>query len=94
MDNNELLSQVLAAMQEQTEVLTRMMDSKIEASENRTAGLIQEAETRIKVMIENDVTKRLDALTDGYKLNHEKQYELERRMEALERRLERLEIAG
>ena len=94
MDNSELLSQVLAAMQEQTEVLTCMMDSKIEASENRTAGLIQEAETRIKIMIENDVTKRLDALTDGYKLNHEKQYELERRMEALERRLERLEIAG
>jgi len=49
---------------------------------------------RVELKIENDVTKRLDALTDGYKLNHEKQFELERRLEALERRLERLEIAG
>lgn len=79
MDNNELLSQVLAAMQEQTETLTRM---------------VKESESRINVKIENEITKRLDALTDGYKLNHEKQYELERRLEAVERRLERLEVAG
>ena len=79
MDNNELLSQVLAAMQEQTETLTRM---------------VKESESRINVKIENEITRRLDALTDGYKLNHEKQYELERRLEAVERRLERLEVAG
>jgi hypothetical protein len=78
-DNNELLSQVLAAMQEQTETLTRM---------------VKESESRINVKIENEITKWLDALTDGYKLNHEKQYELERRLETVERRLERLEVAG
>ncbi len=55
---------------------------------------VREAETRINIKIENELTRRLDALTDGYKLNHEKQYELERRMEALERRIERLESAG
>ena len=48
----------------------------------------------IKITIENDVTKRIDALFDGYKLNHEKQWELERKVEALEKRIERLEIAG
>jgi len=58
MDNNELLFQVLAAMQEQTETLTRMVDQKL-----------QDAESRINIKIENDVTKRLDSLTDGYKLN-------------------------
>ena len=45
---------------------------------------VREAETRINIKIENELTRRLDALTDGYKLNHEKQYELERRVEALE----------
>lgn len=78
-DNNELLNQVLAAMQEQTQTITRMM---------------QDTETRINTKIESEVTRRLDALTDGYKLNHEKQYELERKLEALERRVERLENAG
>lgn len=83
MENSESLSQVLAAMQEQTELLAHMVDSKI-----------QESEARIKVMIENDIVKRLDALTDGYKLNYEKQYELEKRLEDLERHVERLEVSA
>jgi hypothetical protein len=40
-------------------------------------------ETRINIKIENEVTKRLDALTDGYKSVHEKQWELERQNEKL-----------
>ena len=83
MDHNELLNQVLAAMQEQTDTLTKMVEQKI-----------SDAETRINTKIENEVTQRLDALTDGYKLNHEKQWELERKLDALERRVERLENAG
>ncbi|RGX57041.1 hypothetical protein DWV16_01615 [Anaerotruncus sp. AF02-27] len=55
---------------------------------------IHDAETRINTKIESEVTQRLDALTDGYKLNHEKQWELERELEALKRRVERLENAG
>ena len=55
MDNNELLMQVLAAMQEQTEVLTKMVDSKI-----------KDAETRINLKIENEVTKRIDSLVGGF----------------------------
>ena len=94
MENSELLSQVLAAMQEQTEVLMKMTQEEIRASETRMMNEIQAAETRINIKIENEVGKRLDALTDGYKLTHEKQWELEKKLEALERRIERLEIAG
>lgn len=77
MDNNELLSQVLAAMQEQTEVLTKMVDSKI-----------KDAETRINLKIENEVTKRIDSLVDGYKLTHEKQWELEQQTLKLQQQIE------
>ena len=83
MDNNDLLNQVLAAMNDQTETLVKMMKEEI-----------HDAETRINTKIESEVTQRLDALTDGYKLNHEKQWELERELADLKRRVERLENAG
>lgn len=76
MDNQELLNQVLAAMQEQTGVLTKM---------------VQDVETRINIKIENEVSKKIEALFDGYKLVHEQQWELQRRVDALERRLQALE---
>ena len=44
---------------------------------------IKEAEAQINLKIENDIAKRIDALFDGYKLTHEKQWELERETEAL-----------
>ena len=52
MDHNELLNQVLAAMQEQTDTLTKMVGQKI-----------SDAETRINTKIESEVTQRLNALT-------------------------------
>lgn len=52
MDHNELLNQVLAAMQEQTDTLTKMVGQKI-----------SNAETRINTKIESEVTQRLNALT-------------------------------
>ena len=83
MYNNDLLNQVLAAMNDQTETLVKMMKEEI-----------HNAETRINTKIESEVTQRLDALTDGYKLNHEKQWELERELIDLKRRVERLENVG
>ena len=71
---------ILEVMQQQTDTLIEMMDSKI-----------KESETRINIKIENDVSKRIDSLFDGYKLAHEKQWELERKVEQLEKRLEALE---
>ena len=80
MENSELLAQVLAAMQEQTEAMERMVRREVQA-----------AETRINLKIENEVTGRIDALFDGYKLVHEKQWELEHQVSDLERRFSRLE---
>ena len=80
MTNEELMEQILAVMQQQTDTLVGMIDTKI-----------KEAETRINVKIENDVGKRIDSLFDGYKLAHEKQWELERKVDQLEKRLEALE---
>ena len=59
--------------------------------ETRINGKMQEMETRINVKLENDVAKRIDSLFDGYKLVHEKQWELEHKMDALEKRIEMLE---
>lgn len=59
MDNNELLKHVVSLIQEQTTTITDIIDEKIKASE-----------TRINIKIENDVTKRIDSLFDGYKLTH------------------------
>ena len=80
MTNEELMEQILAVMQQQTDTLVGMIDTKI-----------KEAETRINVKIENDVGNRIDSLFDGYKLAHEKQWELERKVDQLEKRLEALE---
>ena len=55
---------------------------------------VAEAQRHTEILIENTVTQRLDALTDGYKLNHEKQWELERELADLKRRVERLENVG
>lgn len=55
------------------------------------ANMMEEQTTRIELKIENDVTRQIHALFDGYKLNREKQYELERKVEQLEQRVEKLE---
>ena len=46
----------------------------------------------INVKIENDVTKRIELLSDGFKLSYEKQLETEKRICELERKVEKLEI--
>ena len=68
---------LLEVMQQQTDTLLTMMDDKISG---------------IKALIENDVGKRMDSLFDGYKLSHEKQWELEHKVDQLEKRVEALEI--
>ena len=54
--------------------------------------MLENQTEQIKLIIENDVTKRIDSLFDGYKLTHEKQWELERKVNSLEKRLSELEI--
>lgn len=47
------------------------------------AKMLDDQAKRIELKIETDIAKRIDALFDGYKLTHEKQWELERETEAL-----------
>lgn len=78
MDNNELLTQVLEALQAQTNAIEALVDRRV-----------SQAETRLNIKIENDVSQRIEGLFDGYKLTHEKQWELER---ALERKTTELQM--
>lgn len=55
------------------------------------AKMLDEQTRKIELKIENDVTKRIDALFDGYKLTHEKQWELERETEALKAQMDDLQ---
>ena len=56
------------------------------------AKMLDEQTRKIELKIENDVTKRIDALFDGYKLTHEKQWELERGTAALKAQVDDLQI--
>ena len=56
------------------------------------AKMLDEQTRKIELKIENDVTKRIDALFDGYKLTHEKQLELERETAALKAQVDDLQI--
>ena len=55
------------------------------------AKMLDEQTRKLELKIENDVTKRIDALFDGYKLTHEKQWELERETEALKAQMDDLQ---
>lgn len=46
---------------------------------------------KLELKIENEVTKKIESLFDGYKLTHEKQWEMERKIDQLESRIEKLE---
>ena len=72
-------------------------DKRFDAQDKRFEALLLKIDNytrQVNLKIENDVSKRIDALFDGYKLTHEKQWELERKVNDLERRLEKLENAG
>ena len=51
-----------------------------ERSEERNISRIE----NLELMIENDVSKKIGVLFDGYSLNREKQIELEHRVDRLE----------
>lgn len=55
------------------------------------AKMLDDQAKRIELKIETDVTNRLDALFDGYKLTHEKQWELERETQSLKEQVSDLQ---
>ncbi len=85
MDNME--KRIDSKLEKQRDEILEVMQQQAET----TQAMISESEQRMKVYVENQAGKRIDSLLDGYKLTHEKQWELERKMEQLEKRLEALE---
>lgn len=73
-------------MLEQFQLIIR----EIGGVESRLRQEIRDTETRINLKIENEVSKRIESLFDGYKLVHEKQWELERQTEAMKTQIEEL----
>ena len=75
-ETKEMLQAILTGMDGLEEKINQKIETEIRG---------------VKVLVENDVGKRIDSLFDGYKLAHEKQWELERKIEELEKRLALLE---
>ncbi len=67
------------------------VDKKVDTFKKELSEKIEASETRMMVYIENTVTKKIESLFDGYKLVHEKQWEMERRLDKLERVVEELQ---
>ena len=78
-------------MDVETKEMLQVIIAGMDGLEKRLNENIKEEIRGVKILIENDVSKRIDSLFDGYKLAHEKQWELERKVEQLEKRLEALE---
>lgn len=83
---------------EQLQLIVQGMDSmeqrlgqRIESLEQQLAQKIEDSETRTKVIIENEIGRKIEALFDGYKLTHEKQWELERETQRLKEQISDLQ---
>ena len=91
-ETKEMLQAIIAGMDGLEKRLNENIKEEIIQQQSETTqAMISESEQRMKVYVENQVGKRIDSLFDGYKLAHEKQWELERKVEQLEKRLEALE---
>lgn len=83
MDEKVLISQIADLLNEQ--------NAKIDERFAQMERTIDSRFKKLEVKIENEVTKRIEVLFDGYKLTHEKQFELERDNEQLKARIEEIE---
>lgn len=86
MDNQERILHILTEMQQDMQDLKRRMTTFEDSLEVQTVS--------INLNIENNIGKRLDALFDGYMLGSEKHELLERRVDIVEERVDRLVIAA
>ena len=78
MENNELLQQIAALFEQQEERI------------NQRFNQVDDQFRKLELKIEHDVTNKIEALFDGYKLTHEKQWEMERQTEALQKQVDEL----
>mgnify|MGYP006067363443 FL=1 len=61
-------------MEQETREMFQTIINGMESMEQRLREEIRSSEQRTMVYIENNVSKRIDALFDGYKLAHVKQW--------------------
>lgn len=78
MENNELLQQIAALFEQQEDRI------------NQRFNQVDDQFRKLELKIEHDVTNKIEALFDGYKLTHEKQWEMERQTEALQKQVDEL----
>ena len=67
---------------EQLQLLVKMVERL--PTQEQVQDLIDRRARQTEVLLENDVSRRIDSLFDGYQMAMEKQYELERRVARLE----------
>ena len=67
---------------EQLQLLVKMVERL--PTQEQVQELIDRRARQTEVLLENDVSRRIDSLFDGYQMAMEKQYELEQRVARLE----------
>ena len=67
---------------EQLQLLVKMVERL--PTQEQVQELIDRRARQTEVLLENDVSRRIDSLFDGYQMAMENQYELERRVARLE----------
>lgn len=98
----QLMDNLEKRMDSKIDGLEKRMDSKLEKQRDdileviqqqaeTTQTMIHDSEERMKIYMENQVCKRIDSLFDGYKLAHEKQWELEHETEKLKQQMNDLQ---
>lgn len=83
MDYNEFLGQIASMFEAQTERIEQKVDQKLQEQNEKIDGLQEQTED-LRLYIENNVSRKIEALFDGYKLTHEKQWEQENKINNLE----------
>ena len=78
-------------MDAETREMFQAILSGMEGLEERFNAKMEETKTHMNVLIENYVGKRIDTLFDGYKLAHEKQWELQHETEKLKEQISDLQ---
>ena len=86
------LQAIAGMLAQQKDDILQAVDNKLCNLERVVDKTLQQHTTRIELKIENEVSKKIETLFDGYKLTHEKQWEMERKIAELEQRIENLEI--
>lgn len=84
----QLLSQGMVQMEQRLSQEIKDVEKRME---EKLELRIKESEARTAILIENKVTKRIDALVDGYQTVHEKQWQLERTTERMRGQIEDLQ---